>query len=115
MESDINQSAKKAIKVITMSKETLLSDRQEELWRLYEHEGLTYKECADDMDITPSTVQTYLSRIYEKRDKARATLEFLAENDEDLPDYEMSEVMDRVSDAEDIQDMIGGDDTRDLE
>jgi len=82
----------------------LLGEREMEVWELYAN--MTYTEVADELGLTPNTVQTHLDRIYTKRQKAKNTLAW-------MESVEGDSLSDFTTDA--TEESNGGDDARDGE
>ena len=60
-----------------MTQELILSERQEQIWKMYESNSK--EEIADELGVQVSTVDTHLDRIYKKRKEAQRTIEWMEE------------------------------------
>lgn len=83
----------------------MLGETEKEVWELYA--DMTYTEVANELGITPNTVQTHLDRIYTKRKKAKNTLVW-------MESVERGTLVDFTIDAA-TEESNGGDDARDAE
>jgi len=64
-----------------MTDDILLSDREREAWELTR--DISYDDAAEAMGITRNTLEKHLERCYAKKKKARATLEWFEEQEEE--------------------------------
>jgi len=65
----------------TLTEQTVLKPREAEV-RALKEQGLTHQEIADRLNLSKSTVDEYSRRINDRLERARATVDLLAESDQ---------------------------------
>jgi DNA-directed RNA polymerase specialized sigma24 family protein len=63
------------------TKENKLSKRQREAWKLVNHDGLTYSQASDVMDISENTLEKHLEICFRKKRDYQYTLNWMSQGD----------------------------------